>query len=243
MNAQAGGPLDGQFGELSRKAARGTLTAAEREWLDALVAREPGRRADLDWDAAFVETLDEKVAALPAMPGWERTERALADQQQAGARHAGETGAGLPGAPEVRARTARERGDGEPGILDRLADWLAGTLGVPVNAQAAAVALILVQAGAIVLLATPSAGDEEAIRTGTQHAAPRGPLLRVSFRPDVREADLRRALADVGGEIVGGPGQLGVYLVRVREGDLAESAARLRAGGSVELVEIVGAAR
>jgi hypothetical protein len=65
----------------------------------------------------------------------------------------------------------------------------------------------------------------------------------VSFRQDLREAELRRALADVGGEIVGGPGQIGVYLVRIKEGDLAAAAQRLRASGATELVEIVEAKR
>ena len=65
----------------------------------------------------------------------------------------------------------------------------------------------------------------------------------MSFRQDVREAELRRALADVGGEIVGGPGRIGVYLVRIKEGDLEAAAQRLRAGGATELVEIVPARR
>jgi hypothetical protein len=75
------------------------------------------------------------------------------------------------------------------------------------------------------------------IRGGVQDASPRGPLLRVSFREDIREAELRKALADVGGEIVGGPGQLGIYLVRV-DGDLRAAADRLRATGLTALVEI-----
>ena len=58
------------------------------------------------------------------------------------------------------------------------------------------------------------------IRAGTQDQTPRGPLLRVSFRAGCARVRLAAALADIGGEIVGGPGQIGVYLVRVKEGDL-----------------------
>jgi hypothetical protein len=54
---------------------------------------------------------------------------------------------------------------------------------------------------------------------------------------------LRQALAEVGGEIVGGPGQLGVYLVRIREGDLAAAAERLRTTGTTQLVEIIDVKR
>jgi len=131
-----------------------------------------------------------------------------------------------------------------PGILDRLSDWLTSTLGFAINAQAVAVALVMVQAGVIGVLAWQYGETEDGrIRAGTQDVTPRGPLLRVSFRQDLREAELRRALADVGGEIVGGPGQIGVYLVRIKDGDLAAAAQRLRASGATELVEIVEAKR
>jgi adenylosuccinate synthase len=40
-------------------------------------------------------------------------------------------------------------------------------------------------------------------------------------------------LAEIGGEIVGGPGQIGIYLVRVKDVDLATAAQRLRASGTV----------
>jgi hypothetical protein len=213
-----------QFEELSRKAASGSLTAAEQEWLDAFLRAHPARRADVDWDAALSAKLDEKIAAMPALPGWERTERAL--RAEAGERSV------THGAP-ARARSG-------PGVLDRLADWFASSLGLAINAQAVAVALLLAQAGAIGLLAWQyEAAQEEAIRAGTQDPTPRGPLLRVSFRPDLREAELRRVLADVGGEIVGGPGQIGVYVVRVKDGSLTAAAQRLRDSGTTELVEIV----
>jgi hypothetical protein len=130
-------------------------------------------------------------------------------------------------------------------LLDRLSAWLAETLGFSLNLQAVAVALVFAQAGVIGLLAWQynDVADGGGMRAGTPDSTPRGPLLRVSFRADLREADLRRALAEVGGEIVGGPGQLGVYLVRIKDGDLGLAAQRLRAGGTTELVELVGPKR
>jgi hypothetical protein len=216
-----------QFDEIARKAATGTLTAAERKWLEAHLREHPGKRAELDWDEAFSAKLEEKIAAMPALPGWDRTERALQAEQA-------DSEAG-------RARREIKRAVvTAPGILDRLSGWLASSLGLAINAQAVAVALVLAQAGVIGLLAWQyqEAGDGE-IRAGTQDPTPRGPLLRVSFRQDLREAELRRALADVGGEIVGGPGQIGVYVVRIKDGDLAAAAQRLRESGTTELVEIV----
>lgn len=218
--------MNPQFDEISRKAAAGTLTDEEREWLATYLREHPERRFDHEWDAAFVAGLDEKIAAMPAMPGWERTEHML----QA------ETRARVPPAKGMAVRN--------PGLLDRLADWVASSWGFAINTQAVAVALVLVQAGAIGVLAWQyEARDDSTIRAGTADPTARGPLLRVSFRQDLREAELRRALADIGGEIVGGPGQIGVYLVRVREGDLRAAAQRLRTGGTAELVEVVEAGR
>lgn len=203
---------DLRFQELSRKAAAGTLPAAEREWLDDYLRAHADRRVDLDWDAAFADALHDEVSRMPARPGWDRTANALS--------------------AEI-ATTPR------PGVLDRLSQWLMESLGWAVNAQALAAALVVVQASVIAVLAWPLADrPEDRVRAGTQNPAPIGPLLRVSFRPELPEARLRQALADVGGEIVGGPGQLGVYLVRVKDGDLSAAAARLRASGGVELVEI-----
>jgi hypothetical protein len=204
---------DLRFQELSRKAAAGTLQAAEREWLDAYLHEHADRRVELEWDAAFADALHDEVARMPARPGWERTAAVLS--------------------AEVAAAPIG-------GVLDRLSRWLTGSLGLSVNLQAVAAALVVIQAAVIAALALPSAdGPEDRVRATTQNPVPSGPLLRVSFKPDLPEARLRQALADVGGEIVGGPGQLGVYLVRVKEGELSAAAERLRASGGTELVEIV----
>jgi hypothetical protein len=47
-------------------------------------------------------------------------------------------------------------------------------------------------------------------------------LLRMTFDPDIREEELRLAIASVNGKIVGGPGRLGDYYVRV-EGTAEEA--------------------
>jgi hypothetical protein len=205
--------------ELSRKAARGELAPGERERWEALLREHPQARAQAEWDAAFTAQLAEKVDSLPVMPGWARTERAL----------------------QAAARAERAR---RPGVLDRISDWIDARLGWSFNLQAAAAALVLAQAGVIGVLALQQRAPEYSeIRSGAQGEAPSGPLLRVSFRPDLTEGALRQALAEIGGEIVGGPGQLGVYLVRVKAGGLERAAERLRATGTTQLVEIVDVKR
>jgi hypothetical protein len=216
------------FDELSRKAAAGTLSEAERAELERHLREHPGDRAVLEWDQAFAAKLAEKVAGMPAMPGWERTERELRAE--------------APAVEPTRAKPAPTR---RPGVLDRLSEWLASWLGFAVNAQAIAAAVVVLQAGVIGVLGWQFTHTEEEsrMRAGTQDATPRGPLLRVSFRADLPEAGLRRALGAIGGEIVGGPGQLGIYLVRVKEGNLSVAALRLRDSGATELVEIIEAGR
>lgn len=207
-----------ELDELSRRAARGELDPAEHERVETLLRVDPQARAQAEWDAAFTTKLAEKVEAMPAMPGWARAERAL----------------------QAAARAERAR----PGILDRISDWMSERLGWAVNVQAVAAALVLAQAGVIGLLTLQQRGPEYSdVRSGAQGEAPSGPLLRVSFRPDLSESGLRQALAEIGGEIVGGPGQLGVYLVRVKDGGLAAAAERLRATGTTQLVEIVDVKR
>lgn len=206
-----------ELDELSRKAARGELAPGERERWEALLRDHPEARALAEWDAAFTAKLAEKVESLPVTPGWARTERAL----------------------RAAARAERAR---QPGILDRMSDWFSERLGWSFNLQAVAAALVLVQAGVIGLLAQ-RAPEYSDVRSGTQGEAASGPLLRVSFRPDLAEAALRQALVEIGGEIVGGPGQLGLYLVRVKEGGLAAAAERLRATGTTVLVEVVDVKR
>jgi hypothetical protein len=207
--------MDARFDELSRKAAAGTLAPDERAWLDAYLHEHPERRVDAEWDEAFGRQLERKVASMPPLPGWERTQRILDGERRPAA---------------------------APGLLDRVSAWLAQTLGVRFDAQAAAVALVLVQAVAIGVLAWPAReASDDRMRGGPQDATPRGPLLRVSFRDDVREADLRRVVAGAGAEIVGGPGQIGVYLLRVREGDVNAAATRLQQSGITTVVEVVRA--
>jgi len=64
-----------------------------------------------------------------------------------------------------------------------------------------------------------------------------GDLLQVAFRPDATERDIRGLLASVDAELVGGPGALGVYTIRVPAGRADAAAAALR--GRTDVVESV----
>lgn len=204
-----------RFEALSRAAATGAIAPADQAWLDAYLRAHPERLADAEWDAVFAAQVAQRVEVLPALPGWTRTEAALRADRLARA-------------------TAR------PGLLDRLADWLGGRLGVRLDLQAIAATLVVAQAAVIGVGAWQwRDAPTDAIRSGPTATAPAGGMLRVSFRADIRESELRDVLAAIGGEIVAGPGQLGLYHVRVREGDAAAATERLRASGLTVLVEVL----
>jgi anti-sigma factor RsiW len=71
--------------------------------------------------------------------------------------------------------------------------------------------------------------------SGTPAAS--GDLLQVVFKPDAAERDIRGLLTSVDAELVGGPGALGVYTIRVPAGRADAAAAALR--GRADLVESV----
>lgn len=60
-----------------------------------------------------------------------------------------------------------------------------------------------------------------------------GVVLQVVFREQASEGAIRTALRDARGEIVGGPGALGVYRVRVDAADAASALLRLRQNSAV----------
>lgn len=64
-----------------------------------------------------------------------------------------------------------------------------------------------------------------------------GELLQVAFKPDATERDIRGLLASIDAELVGGPGAIGVYTIRVPAGRANAAAAALR--GRADLVESV----
>jgi anti-sigma factor RsiW len=68
-----------------------------------------------------------------------------------------------------------------------------------------------------------------------------GPFLKVNFKADAREADIRMLLVEMGGSLAAGPGQLGDWYVRVSPGKANALAERLWASPIVEAVVVVDA--
>jgi hypothetical protein len=94
-------------------------------------------------------------------------------------------------------------------------------------ALAIAASLMVVQTiGLFVLFNNGPAADS--IRTLAGGAATsQGATLQVTFKPATTEAQMRASLALIDGEIIGGPGVIGVYTIRTKKGLGANSANKL----------------
>jgi anti-sigma factor RsiW len=101
-------------------------------------------------------------------------------------------------------------------------------------AFALAASMLLAQAAVIGFL-VHERGASLAPLSGPPAAS--GDLLQVTFKPDATERDIRSLLGSVEAELVGGPGALGVYTVRVPAGRAGAAAGTLR--GRADLVESV----
>jgi len=108
---------------------------------------------------------------------------------------------------------------------------------------AVAVALILLQTGAITTLLLSRAGttlpESYQWRSVTASSQAQGPVLEITFKSTSTEADIRLLLVKIRGSLLGGPGQLGKYLVKVPEGTITEAQKGVMNSGIIESVQIL----
>ncbi len=100
-------------------------------------------------------------------------------------------------------------------------------------------AVLAVQSGVIFNMMQQADEDEMQIRALKAVQVEEGPLLKVNFAPEAKEADIRFALVAVQGTLAGGPGQLGDYYIRVPAGKEQEYADRLKDKSIVQAVALV----
>jgi hypothetical protein len=188
-----------RFQELLPFYANGTLQGDEREWMERQLAEHADARDELDAVRALKARIEHSLPDVPDTIGLDRV-------------------------------MTRIRAD-QPGWLDRLAALLGVSGGLRPATAFAGLAVIAVQAGVIVsLVAGPRDEDAGAgLRTPRATAVHDGPVLKVNFAPDAKEAQIRHLLVSVQGRLAGGPGQLGDYYIIVpagREAALADTVRR-----------------
>jgi hypothetical protein len=211
-----------RFDEMLPFYVNGTLAEADRDWVETYLREHPKSAAEIKWYESLQARLREDVPAVSSEVGLERAMKRIR----------GERVQKAPARPAASVSTWGERAR----------EWIASLLPQPVLRPILAGALVVVVAQAVVIanLAT-EVDDSSEIRAVTGSVVDKGPYLKVNFKADAREADIRFLLVEVNGSLAGGPGQLGDWYVRIPEAQLGAVTEKLKASGIVEAVAQVDA--
>lgn len=208
------------FDELLPFYVNGTLTETDRARVDDYLREHPRSVAELNWYQSLQDKLHADVPAVSSEIGLERTM----------ARIRAERG-------ESTARAPQRESFGE-----RARAWLAAWLPQPVLRPVLAGALVVVLAQAVVIANLVGDRDESSeLRAVRPTVVEPGPFLKVNFKADAREADIRMLLVQVNGTLAGGPSQLGDWYVRIPEAQIGRVADTLKSSPVVESVARVDA--
>jgi hypothetical protein len=120
-----------------------------------------------------------------------------------------------------------------PTISERIGAFF-GNLGLRPAYAMAALAVVAVQGGVILNMLGDANDNADEIRALRAVRVEEGPMLKISFAPDAKESDIRMLLAEVQGELAGGPGQLGDYYLRVPAGSEAAALSRVQGATIVQ---------
>jgi hypothetical protein len=66
-----------------------------------------------------------------------------------------------------------------------------------------------------------------------------GPVLQITFKPSATEEEIRLLLVKIRGTLVGGPGQLGNYFVKVPDEKVEEAQKQVMGSPIIESVNIL----
>jgi hypothetical protein len=213
-----------RFDELLPFYVNGTLGNDDRLFVERWLREHPGADVELRWARSLQQRLQEDVVAVSSEVGMER-----AMQRIRAERPTEQSRATAPTAPVS--------------LLQRARDWLASLVPQPMRGPVLAGALAVVALQGVVIGSLMSERDAwDSIRGAKPSVvAESGPYLKVNFKADAREADMRLLLIGVQGSLAAGPGQLGDYYVRIPQAQLAAATAQLQASAVVEGVSVVDA--
>jgi anti-sigma factor RsiW len=209
-------PSRSRFGELLPTYVSGELQGADRGWVDDYVLHDPEARRELALHRDLKAGLAERFETMS--PGAELA----------------------PLMARIRADACARR----PSLLERCTEALRSVSGNRMQAGfALAATVILAQAVMLGVLmnrsAEPGDGDHGlgAIRSGATRGLDSAGMMRVGFKSDTPERELRLLLVRVGARIVDGPNQLGEYVIQVAPSALGEAREALAQSAWVDRVE------
>jgi hypothetical protein len=201
--------MNDRLAELLPWYVNGTLDPADRAWIEAELAGNPAQAADARWLQSLQLRIRENEPPVAANVGLDRAMARIRSERASEARRA----AG-------------------PTALTRISGWFAG---FGMRPALGAAALVVIVAQGAVMLSMYRANEDLANQIRAAHpavVAPRVEYLRVTFKPDAREEDIRLAISEVKGWLVDGPGTMGDYFLRL-PGATREAAAALKRNPAV----------
>ena len=214
--------MKSKFDELLPFYVNGTLADADRALVEDWLREHPKAAAELGWYQSLQTRRREDVPAVSSEVGLERALKRIRTEGPA---------------PEHARRATLP-----PSLLAHVREWFASLLPQPMLKPAFAGALAVVALQAVVIVQLLGERDDVSeIRAVQGSVADKGPYLKVNFKADAREADIRLLLVEVNGSLAAGPGQLGDYYVRIPEAQLAAVTGQLKASGIVDAVAVVDA--
>jgi hypothetical protein len=209
-----------KFDELLPFYVNETLDEADRAWVDAYLREHPKSAAELQWYRTLQDTMKRDAPAVSAEVGLDKV------------------------MARIRGERAPSRAPAQqaPSFGDRVRGFLASLTPQPLlrPVLAGALAVVVVQGIVIANLATKPDESSE-IRAHRPTVVDPGPFLKVNFKADAREADIRLLLVEVDGSLAGGPGQLGDWYVRIPEARITAAADKLKTSTIVDGVARVDA--
>lgn len=134
-----------------------------------------------------------------------------------------------PAVPETigLARTMQLIHGDQPTWSERISAFF-GDFGMRPSLVLAGLALVAVQSAVMLNMLVGEKQDTVGWRANGAIEVKEGPVLKLNFKADAKEEDIRFLLLSVQGDLIGGPGQLGDYYVRVPAGGEQTSLDRLK---------------
>ena len=210
--------MKARFEALAPWHVNGTLDPMERRWVEDYVREHPDAAAELRWYESLQTKIRANIPETSPDLGWDKLQQ----------------------------RIRLERRQATKSWSEQLSElWSSLRFGQTLSLRPAfayaAVALVVVQAGVIGTMVLEQSRQQAEFEEWRSLQTPvvSGPVLRVSFRPEASERDIRMLLLNVSGTIVGGPGQLGNYIIYVPGNRIDAAADALAKDEHVDTVDIM----
>jgi hypothetical protein len=211
--------MKSRFDELLPFYVNGTLGADDRVWIEHYLREHPLAANELSWLRSVQTMTQEEVVPVSSEVGLERAMQ------------------------RIRSERAQAAPVAATSFVERVRDWLASLLPQPMWKPALAGALAVIALQAVVITAMVGEREDASLIRGVPPVGATEPpaFVKVNFRPDATEADIRMLLINAQASIASGPGQLGDYYVRVPARQVDAVTALLGASAIVEGVAVVDA--